>query len=458
MLPEKYVLIYGAGISGCGVAEVLSKKGRRVMLFNDEQKPLDPQLSVLLEASGGRYVCGEKPDAALAQADTVVVSPGIPMQSELVTKAIALGIEVMGEVEVAARLFDGRMIAITGTNGKTTTTTLVGEMMKFLPCKTAVGGNIGQTLSKELQGLGKNDWLVAELSSFQLEGVRTLKPAIAAVLNITPDHLDRHGNMTEYIRAKSRIFARQTSEDYLILNFDDKIVAAFAKAAKARVCFLSRTQELKEGAFLSEGSFVMVWNGQRQVICAAREMRIFGSHNVENALAAIACASLAGVPMEKIREVLTTFQGVEHRLEYVTEINGVPYYNDSKATNPDSTIKALQSFTGGIILLAGGRDKNTDLGEMMALAKTKVDALILLGEAKERFRAAAAEAGINAIYAAGTFDEAVSLALRLAKPSQVVLLSPACASYDMFDNFPHRGRYFKELVNKYKNQPAGRIF
>ena len=197
---------------------------------------------------------------------------------------------------------------------------------------------------------------------------------------------------------------------------------------------------------MSEGSFVMVWNGQRQVICAAREMRIFGSHNVENALAAIACASLAGVPMEKIREVLTTFQGVEHRLEYVTEINGVPYYNDSKATNPDSTIKALQSFTGGIILLAGGRDKNTDLGEMMALAKTKVDALILLGEAKERFRAA------------GTFDEAVSLALRLAKPSQVVLLSPACASYDMFDNFPHRGRYFKELVNKYKNQPAGRIF
>lgn len=458
MLPEKYVLIYGAGISGCGIAEVLSKKGRRVMLFNDEQKALDPQLSGLLEASGGRYVCGEKPDAALAQADTVVVSPGIPMQSALVTKAIALGIEVMGEVEVAARLFNGRMIAITGTNGKTTTTTLVGEMMKFLPCKTAVGGNIGQALSKELQGLGKNDWLVAELSSFQLEGVRTLKPAIAAVLNITPDHLDRHGNMTEYIRAKSRIFARQTSEDYLILNFDDKIVAAFAKAAKARVCFFSRTQELKEGAFLSEGSFVMVWNGQRQVICAAREMRIFGSHNEENALAAIACASLAGVPTERIREVLTTFQGVEHRLEYVTEINGVPYYNDSKATNPDSTIKALQSFTGGIILLAGGRDKNTDLGEMMALAKTKVDALILLGEAKERFRAAAAEAGVNAVYAADTFDEAVSIALRLAKPPQVVLLSPACASYDMFDNFPHRGRYFKELVNKYKNQPAGRIF
>lgn len=448
MPQEKCVFVYGAGISGCGVAEVLAKKGKRVLLFNDQEKPLPEEFLATLQKGNGKYLCHTNAEDFLKETELFVVSPGISMRSTLVQKAIAAGIEVVGEVEVAARIYQGKLIAITGTNGKTTTTTLVGEMIKTLPVRTAVGGNIGQALSKEMQGLGKDDWLAAELSSFQLEGVSSLKPTVAAILNITPDHLDRHGTMEEYARVKANIFAKQTAEDILVLNFDDKIVADFAKTAKSKICFVSRKKQLEQGVFLADGNFVLAWNGQRKVICPIKEMKIFGAHNEENALVAIACAFFAGVTEDRIRNVLTTFQGVEHRLEYVTSIDGVPYYNDSKATNPDSTIKALESFDGHIILLAGGRDKKTDLKDMMALVKAKTDALILMGEAKERFYQEALKAGVENIHVVTTFDESVKLAHDLARKPQVVLLSPACSSFDMFDNFPHRGRYFKELVSK----------
>lgn len=448
MPQEKYIFVYGAGISGCGVAEVLAKKGRRVLLYNDSEKNLPQEFLSILQKSNGKYICGNNAEDYLHQTELFVVSPGISMHSTLVQKALAAGIEVIGEVEVAVRLYKGKLIAITGTNGKTTTTTLVGEMIKTLPVKTAVGGNIGQALSMEMQGLGKEDWLAAELSSFQLEGVTSLKPDIAAILNITPDHLDRHGTIEEYAKVKANIFARQTAEDYLILNIDDKLVADFAKTAKATICAISRRKQLEQGVFLADGNFVLAWNGERRVICPVKDMKIFGAHNEENALVAIACAFFAGVAEEKIKEVLKNFQGVEHRLEYVTEIDGVAYYNDSKATNPDSTIKALESFDGHIILLAGGRDKKTDLTEMMSLIKIKTDALILMGEAKERFSEAAAAAGVQNIHVVETIDDAVMLAHRLARAPQIVLLSPACSSFDMFENFPHRGRYFKELVRK----------
>ena len=448
MPQEKYVFVYGAGISCCGVAEVLTKNGRRVLLYHDSEKALPQEFLNMLYRGNGQYICGKKAEEYLKQAELFVVSPGISMRSTLVQEAIAAGIEVIGEVEVAARLYNGKLIAITGTNGKTTTTTLVGEMIKTLPVKTAVGGNIGQALSVEMQGLGKDDWLVAELSSFQLEAVTSLKPDIAAILNVTPDHLDRHGSMEEYAKAKTNIFARQTSEDYLILNIDDKIVADFAKTAKSTICYISRKKQLEQGVFLADGNFVLAWNGERKIICPIKEMKIFGAHNEENALVAIACAFFAGVAEEKIRAVLTSFEGVEHRLEYVTNIDGVDYYNDSKATNPDSTIKALESFAGHIILLAGGRDKKTDLKDMMSLVKTKTDALILMGEAKERFLEAAETAGVKNIHVVNTFDDAVMLAHSLARAPLVVLLSPACSSFDMFENFPHRGRYFKELVRK----------
>lgn len=448
MPQEKYVFVYGAGISGCGVAEVLTKNGQRVLLYNDSEKALPQEFLDVLYSGNGQYICGKKAEDYLQQTELFVVSPGISMRSTLVQEAIAAGIEVIGEVEVAARLYKGKLIAITGTNGKTTTTTLVGEMIKTLPVKTAVGGNIGQALSVEMQGLGKDDWLVAELSSFQLEGVTSLKPNIAAILNVTPDHLDRHGTMEDYAKVKANIFAWQTAEDYLILNIDDKIVADFAKTAKSTVCYISRKKQLEQGVFLADGNFVLAWNGERKIICPVKAMKIFGAHNEENALVAIACAFFAGVDEEKIRAVLTSFEGVEHRLEYVTTIDGVAYYNDSKATNPDSTIKALESFEGHIILLAGGRDKKTDLKDMMSLIKAKTDALILMGEAKKRFLQAAETAGVQNIHVVDTFDDAVMLAHSLARAPQVVLLSPACSSFDMFENFPHRGRYFKELVRK----------
>ncbi|HIU63552.1 MAG TPA: UDP-N-acetylmuramoyl-L-alanine--D-glutamate ligase [Candidatus Avacidaminococcus intestinavium] len=446
-MPEnKYVFIYGAGISGCGIAEVLFNKGQRVILFNDEERTLPTIFLQALEANGGRYICNKRGEELLPEVALMIISPGISMKNSLILQALRCGIEVIGEVEAAMRFYQGKLIAITGTNGKTTTTTLVGEMMKSLPTKSAVGGNIGLALSVEARELKAQDWLIAELSSFQLESVISLKPNIAAILNITPDHLDRHGSMDEYIKAKSNIFLQQNQEDYLLLNYDDKAVAALQEKAQGTVCFFSRQQALKQGIFIEDGKFIIAWQGVRQVVCGVKEMKLFGAHNEENALAAIGCAFFAGVKQEAISHVLTTFAGVEHRIEFITTINGVAYYNDSKATNPDSTIKALEAFAGHIILIAGGRDKHTDLTRMMQLVAQQTDALILLGEAKERFLAAALAADVQNVYEVETMDEAVLLAYKIAQAQQVVLLSPACSSFDMFDNFPHRGKYFKQLV------------
>ena len=346
MVENKYVFVYGAGISGCGVAEVLAKNGEKVILFNDEHKHIDAALVVILLKNGGKFICQQNPDEYLEETGLVVISPGISIKCPLAEKAKNMGIEVISEVEEASRLYKGKWIGITGTNGKTTTTTLVGEMMKSLPVKTKVGGNIGVAISKEAEGMGAEDWLIAELSSFQLEGVSTLKPNIALILNITPDHIDRHGSMENYIMAKANIFAKQTREDLLILNNDDKTVRHLAEKTKSTVCYISRKRILGRGVFVEEGKFIIAWGGKRIVVCAVSDMKIFGSHNEENALGAIACAYFAGVSIEEIRHVLKTFEGVEHRLEYVMDVAGVPYYNDSKATNPDSTIKALESFSG----------------------------------------------------------------------------------------------------------------
>ena len=318
-----------------------------------------------------------------------------------------------------------------------------------MPVKTAVGGNIGFALSKETENLDADSYIAAELSSFQLEGIKSLRVNIALILNITPDHIERHGNMANYIAAKANIFKYQTKDDVLILNADDPIVKGFATGAKAKVCFISCKTILPSGVYIENGNFTINLSGKKQVVCAVNDMKIFGAHNEQNALGAIACAYYAGVTVENMAKILKSFKGVEHRIEYVKTINGVPYYNDSKATNTDSTIKALEAFKDGhIILLAGGHDKMTDLTEMMNLIKTKTDALILLGEAKERFNEAAIKAGVKNIYLVDSFQAAVDKAHELAKAPQVVLLSPACSSYDMFDNFPHRGKVFKEMVNK----------
>ena len=447
---DKAVIVYGAGISGRGAAEVLVRRGQQVFLYNDNPCTLDEELLAALRAVGGDLLVGEEAFAeALAKAGLLVLSPGVPCDNKNVLLAEKTeGVEVISEVELAYRLYGGHMAAITGTNGKTTTTTIVGEMFKRLPVPSAVGGNIGLALSKEVEGLPQEAWLAAELSSFQLEKVKTFRPDIAVVLNLTPDHLERHHSMAAYGEAKKNIFRQQGVSQITVLNYDDPEVRTWSKDSKGTICFFSRKTVLPQGIFMQNGDFVIKWNDTTKVVCNIDELKLFGGHNEENVLAAIACGFFAGVPLEEMADVLRNFRSIEHRLEYVRTLKGVPYYNDSKATNTDSAIKALEAFSKGhIILLAGGHDKLTELEPMMALVKEKCDALILLGEAKERFYAAAQAAGVENIVLADSFADAVHKAYAMAQPPQVVLLSPACSSYDMFKNYPERGRYFKELVN-----------
>lgn len=442
----KNILVLGAGLSGCSVAEALADQGAKVTI-NDYSIP-KKELTYLADKNI-RLVFGRQDESLLAGVENIIVSPGISIYNPLIKAAKERGIIVMSEIEVAYKLAGSPIIAITGTNGKTTTTTLVGEIIKAGGKKTVVGGNIGQALSKEVLAAGENGVVVAEISSFQLEGVIDFKPVISAVLNITPDHIDRHKTLEIYRRMKMRIFQKQTAENYTVLNYDDLTVRAMADRTAAKAVFFSRLVELPQGAFVKAGMLVLKWEEQLYELCGIKELKLRGVHNVENALAAAIIAFLAGVDADadRISKVLRDFAGVEHRIEPVAFINGVEYYNDSKATNPESAIKALEAFAGQVILIAGGRDKNTDLTELMQIIKAKTDYLILIGEAKERFYKVAREYGINNIQEAKTLGEAVTFAYNLAKPPQAVLLSPACASYDMFNNFEERGKSFKDLVH-----------
>ena len=442
------VIVYGAGISGRGAAEVLVKQHEQVFIYNDSSCTLPQELSALLkENNGGLIIGSENWSALLEEAGLLVLSPGIPTDNKNVLQAAAQNIKIISEVELGYKNYPGHMAAITGTNGKTTTTTIVGEMFKKLSVPSRVGGNIGLALSKEVANLPAEAWFAAELSSFQLEKVETFAPDIAAVLNLTPDHLDRHHTMEAYGEAKKNIFRLQTPDKYTVLNYDDPIVKNWAKDTRGQVCFFSRKVQLEQGVFMREGDFIIKWKDTEQVVCNIKDVKLFGGHNEENILCALACGFFAGVSLEDMADVLKNFQGVEHRIEYVTTINGVPYYNDSKATNTDSVIKALEAFANGhIILLAGGYDKMTDLTEMMDLAKKKCDCLILLGAAQARFNEAAQAAGIKNIRLATSFKDAVDIAYEVAREPQVVLLSPACSSYDMFKNYPERGNTFKALV------------
>ncbi len=448
MTAKEPVIVYGAGISGRGAAQVLADKGQQVYLYNDNPCTVEPALEKALAAAGGGVEIGEAAYKKLLQtAKQLVLSPGIACDSENVLLAESQGLEVISEVELGYRIYGGHIAAITGTNGKTTTTTIVGEMFKRLPVPSAVGGNIGLALSKEVEHLPQDGWLAAELSSFQLEKVNTFAPDIAVVLNLTPDHMERHHTMEAYGAAKANIFRFQKAEQVTVLNYDDSVVRTWAKDTKAQLCYFSRKEVLENGIYMQNGDFIISWQGAKHTVCNISELHLFGGHNEENVLAAIACGFFAGVSISDMADVLRNFHSIAHRIEYVTTINGVKYYNDSKATNTDSTIKALEAFKDGhIILLAGGHDKLTPLEDMMNLAREKTDALILLGAAKERFNAAAIKCGVKNIILAGSFEDAVNKAYALAKAPQVVLLSPACSSFDMFNNYPERGNYFKKLV------------
>lgn len=445
---NRKVLVLGAGVSGISVAEVLNSLGAIVILSDSRARhDIASNLSVL-EKAGVMLALGNQDERLLVDTDYVVLSPGVSINLPLVKAAQAKNIMVLSEIEVAYQICKAPIIAVTGTNGKTTTTTLIGEMVRAKYDNVIVGGNIGQALSKEVLSVAPSGMVVAEISSFQLEAAINFRPKIAAILNVTPDHLDRHLTMNTYIEMKEKIFAKQGKSDFLILNYDDIIVRQMAKKANSQVCFFSRKMRLNTGVFVDDNTIKIAWNEQIIPVCYTDELNIRGAHNVENALAACAAAFFSGVTPNAMASVLREFTGVEHRIEPVANINGVEYYNDSKATNPESAIKALEAFSGDIILIAGGRDKNTDLTDFMKLVREKVSHLILIGEASKRFSIAASQCGVSQIHIADNLESAVKLAHRVSVKGQVVLLSPACSSYDMFKNYEERGRVFKEIVKQ----------
>ena len=443
----KKILVLGAGVSGISVACVLQNRGAQVTLSDSKSaESLKNKDFSAIHECGVMLVLGHQGEDLLQDIDWVVVSPGISIDIPLIKIAKKKNIKVMSEIEVAYQLCTAPILAITGTNGKTTTTTLIGEMVKTTERNVVVGGNIGLALSQEVAEVGDNGIVVAEISSFQLEGSINFRPRVAAILNITPDHLDRHHSLENYIAMKERIFANQTKDDYIVLNYDDLTVREMANKVPSKVFFFSRQVELTSGIFVKDGMIILKWQGKTYIVCPVSKIQIKGGHNIENALAACGVAFFAGVTLIDMVQTLFNFTGVEHRIEKVTTIDGVTYYNDSKATNPESSIKALEAFDQPIILIAGGRDKNTDLTIFMTLIKEKVAHLILLGEAKTRFESAAIEHGVSHIHIVDSLSEAVKLAHQVAKDSQVVLLSPACASYDMFTSYEERGTIFKQLV------------
>lgn len=445
---DKNVLVLGAGISGRSVAEVLVSHGAKVTL-NDSKK-LDDSIKEFqkLKYLGIDIISGWQNESLLQSVDYIVVSPGITIELPIITAARSMGITVMSEIEVAFSICQAPIIAITGTNGKTTTTALTGEILKAAGKNTVIGGNIGAALSQEVQGTTSSSVVVAEISSFQLEGIIHFRPYIAVILNLTPDHLDRHHTMEGYQAAKERIFENQNRQDYLVLNYDDPNVQKMANRTDAQIVFFTMQKEPESGGCIKDDQIVIKWQGQSYVICDVKDVRLLGKHNIENILAACCATFLAGVSPSIMADVLKKFSGVEHRIEPVATIDGVSYYNDSKATNPESSVKALEAFPGNIILIAGGRDKNTNLTEFMTLARDKVDHMILIGEAQARFFEAASQQGVCHIHTVMSLEEAVATAHRLARSPQVVLLSPACASYDMFNNYEERGRLFKQLVQR----------
>ncbi len=439
------VLVIGAARSGLSSAEFLAKAGNQVVLTDMKQC----QDVENLKSLGVSFIWGEQPDVAMIQPDYIVMSPGVPLTIPPVQYAKAHNIPVIGELELAYANCKAPFVAITGTNGKTTTTTLTGELLKNTGKRVFVGGNIGVPLVSYASELSENDLVVAEVSSFQLETIDTFAPHLALMINLTPDHLDRHGTMENYLACKANIFANQTEQDYLILNYDDPAIRSLAGQSKGKVIFFSQQHILEEGVYLEHDQVVLKWNDTVMPVCKTEEIAIKGKHNLENAMGAILLAYLSGVSIEDIRQTLMTFQGVAHRLEPVRTYNGVLYINDSKGTNPDSTMKAIEAYHNPIVLILGGLNKGSDFAPLANLVKAQVKQVVVLGEAKDVIVQALDEAGFHAYTVVDTFEEAVQTAGNLAVAGDVVLLSPACASWDMFKSYEERGDLFKEIVNRF---------
>jgi UDP-N-acetylmuramoylalanine--D-glutamate ligase len=444
-LKNKRVLVVGLGKSGIAAARFLKARGAQVTVSDIRPAGLISELPALLDA-GIMVETGSHGILTFRRQDLIVVSPGVPSNTPELSTVRALGIPIIGEFELGTEFLQGQIVAITGSNGKTTTTTLIGEILKASGNPTLVGGNIGRPVVDMVAESTPESWSVLEVSSFQLETIQTFKPRIALVLNITPDHLDRHGSFEAYAAAKTRITENQTADDFLILNAEDEPTKPVAAKSKAQIYWFSPKRQVKQGAFVHGESilFRAKEGGDVEPIMPVAEIPLAGAHNVENVLAAVCAARLAGVEAHVIREAVAAFHAVEHRLEFVRDLNGVRWFNDSKATNVDATTKAVEAFPGGIWLILGGKDKDSDYSTLSSLLRARVKAVITIGSAAEKIESQLA--GVVKIERAGTMERAVAWAQKEAKSGDVVLLAPACASFDQFENYEHRGRVFKQLV------------
>ncbi len=446
-MKDKKVLIVGMGNSGKAAAQAMVKLGAAVSVQDSKSEDsIDPQLLTFLRDKSVTCYLGCEPED-MSAFDMLILSPGVSPELDFIKEAQDAGAEIIGEIEIAYRIGNGNYVAITGTNGKTTTTTLVGEIYKAAGKKTYVVGNIGVAVISKALSAEEDSWLITETSSFQLETIKEFRPEISAILNLTPDHMDRHKTMENYGRAKASVFRNQTEDQYCIINYDDKECLRLAEDCAAQIVPFSRKTTLDFGVFV-DGDTIIVKDkdGSITEICRPVELQIPGAHNLENALAACAIAYFGGIDAETIAKVLRSFRGVEHRIELCNEIDDIKFVNDSKGTNPDAAIKAIEAMKENIILIAGGYDKNSSFDEFVKAFDGRVKTLLLMGKTATKIKEAAENVGFTNSIILKDMEACVREAYRIAQPGDVVLLSPACASWDMYTSFEQRGKHFKSCV------------
>lgn len=446
MFTNKKVTVVGSGISGIAAVKLLLHKNADVTLY-DSNEALDKEK--VLERTGAEVtlVCGEFTKELAERTELLVLSPGVPTDLPFILELKEQGIPVWGEIELAYRVAGGKFIGITGTNGKTTTTALTGEIMKQYFPEVFVVGNIGIPYTEMAEQIGDTAITVAELSSFQLETVQEdFVPDVSMILNLTPDHLNRHYTMENYARAKFNVAKHQTSAQTCILNYEDAMLRDYAKELSCRILWFSGRQKLENGLYLEGNRILYAKNGEITEICKTEELHIIGLHNYENAMAAIGAAICMEVPLEALRKGLMNFHAVEHRIEFVATKRGVDYYNDSKGTNPDAAIKGIQAMSKPTILIGGGYDKGSEYDEWIAAFDGKVKHLVLIGQTKEKIAETARRMGVASVVLKDTFEEAMEFCVSNAAAGDAVLLSPACASWGMFKNYEERGKMFKDYV------------
>ena len=445
----KKALVCGMARSGISAAELLKSLGADVTL-QDLKKREDLGDILYIEDKGIKIYAGKNPDDIAEEMDIIVLSPGIPTDLPFIVNAEKKGVSVISEIELAFMFTPCPVIAITGTNGKTTTTTLTGEILKAYYKDTEVVGNIGIPYTEKVVNLNENSRVVAEISSFQLEKIKTFKPSVSAVLNITPDHLDRHKTVENYTAMKERIFENQTSDDFCVLNKEDEACLKMADKTKAKVMFFSSQNLLSEGIYIENGNIILKWGNINEKVVHIDELQILGIHNYENVMAATAISLLAGVPLDVIRDVLRKFKGVEHRIEFVDTVDGVDYYNDSKGTNTDAAIRAVLAMKKPIVLIGGGYDKGSEYDDWVETFEGRVKHIVLIGVTANKIKDTCYKHNFKDVTICETFDEAMEVSKSIAKEGDCVLLSPACASWGMFKNYEQRGDMFKDKVKSFK--------